>query len=793
VSTTLSLVDQRFVGQSLKRVEDERPLRGAGRYVGDVQPPGLLHLAVLRSPHAHARFELVSQPTVDRAAGLHLVLTADSLRDTVRMMHNNPGQPGHRDVPRPVLADGETRFVGECIAAVVADDRYRAEDELEKLQVKYEALPAAVDLAQAAAPGATLVHPDFGDNLYVEREGTIGDLDGAFSSAAVVVERTVRTGRVAGLPIEPRGCLALYDRIEGRLTLWSSTQIPHILRSTVAEFLSLPETRVRVIAPDVGGGFGIKAAVYPEELLTCAAAIQLGAPVRWLEDRTENLLSSVHARDAQLSVRLAADNQGKVLGLDFQLVVNSGAFPIIPFGPYLEGGTAIGGILGPYDIRAYGFRAVAVATHTAPVGAYRGVGVPLGSMAIELALDEAAQALGLDRMEIRRRNLIRREQLPFANALGVIHDATSHVEALDQAIAAADLSHSVAASTTGSDRLIGVGICCYAENTANGSSAFNGRGLYRIAGYDSARVSVAPDGRATVAVSLAAQGQGHRTVFAQVAADQLGLRPEDIDVVAGDTDTTPYGSGTFASRSMVAGGGAILDAAGQVREKILVIAASLLEAGPSDLETADGVISIRGARERQVSFADVARVAYGLSPNHLPPGLTAGLEATVAFDPPRASIANGCHLAVVAVDPDTGLIEVLRYVIADDCGLVVNPAIVDGQLRGGVTQALGELLLEEIVYDADGALVTGSLLDYCVPATGDVPGFIITHVDAISDGLPTPFKGVGEGGVIGGFAAIASAVDNALRQRGAHLNRTPVTPQRVREALAAASARSFGS
>ena len=772
-----------YIGRPLISKENERLVRGAGRYLADLSLPKTLCMVFLRSLCSHARFKIESRPSVDPEKGVRLVLTAEDLGGLIRPMHNNPGRPGERDPPRPVLADNEVRFSGECIGAVVADDCYRARDALDDFQVNYELLPAAVDVVAALADNAPLVHPDFGDNRYVQAERQFGDVDRAFATAKVVVARTVRFGRVTGIPMEPRGCLAAYDQREDRLTLWSSTQIPHILRSAVAEFLDRRESHVRVITPDVGGGFGVKSHVFPEELLTCAAAIRLGRPVRWLEDRSENVQSSIHARDALVKAELAADASGRILGLRFEILSNSGAYPNIPFGPFLDAGTAAGGILGPYNVPAYGFRAVAVATHTAPNGACRGVGIPLGTAAVELLLDEIALKLQLDRAEIRRRNLIRAEEQPFTNVCGIVHEATSHADAFEKALKAAGYAEGFKNKSEGSDRLTGVGICCYAENTAGGSSRFHGRGLYRIPGYDSARVTIAPDGRVTVTVSLPSQGQGHRTTFAQVAADQLGVSPETIEVVEVDTDVTPYGTGTFNSRSMVLGGGAILKAARQLREKLLMVAGSMLEVSPADLNIEDGVIQATRAPTMRIPLEHVARIAYGLAPGELPGDLEPGLECAVSFDPSDSTTGNGTHIAVVEVDRKTGVVHVVKYVVAHDCGLIVNPSVVEGQVVGGVAMAIGEVLLEEVVYNPDGGLETGSLMNYLIPSAMDVPLLSMTHFETFSDGLPTPFKGVGEAGVMGGVGAIASAVNDALRQCDARLTRLPMTPERVWKAL----------
>jgi carbon-monoxide dehydrogenase large subunit len=598
------------------------------------------------------------------------------------------------------------------------------------------------------------------------------------------VERRFTTGRYTGVPMENRAALASYQPASGELTVWSSTQVPHLLRTHLADVLGFPEHRLRVIAPDVGGGFGIKAVIYPEEIAVALLSLRLKRPVRWLEDRREHLQAAAQARQQDLFVQAAASGDGRLLAVRFDLVGDVGAYSCYPFTSAIETLQTARHLPGPYRLRNYEQRTRAVVTNKSMVGPCRAVSRPVGNLVMETIMDLIAEHSGLDPAEVRRQNLVQPDDLPYTSVTHQTYDSGSYVEALDRAMETIDYralrEEQRAARADG--RLLGIGLASYVEQTAQGSPSFGARGMDNLAGYDSASLRVDPSGKVIVAVGVSDHGQAHHTTLAQVAAQELGVPLEDVTVVHGDTAATPYGMGTFTSRSAVCGGGAIVAAAAKLRSKLLKIGAHLLEAAADDVELAGGSVVVKGAPERLVPLAEIARVAYQ-NVTRLPPETEPELYETGHYDAGGGTYSNGTHAAVVEVDPATGEFQILRYCVVEDCGTMINPMVVDGQVHGGVAQGIGGAVYEEIVYDAEGQLLSGSFLDYLVPSAVEVPPIQIEHLCTPSPFTPLGIKGMGEGGTVCPGSVLASAISDALRPYGVRITSLPITPARVLAAI----------
>jgi len=765
----------RSVGARILRREDPRFLTGAGTYVDDVELPRMLHVAFVRSSQPHALLREVDARAATDVPGVVAVVSAADLAGRVKPMRARIRTPGYRECDMPVLASGRVRMVGEPVALVVADSRYTAEDGTEAVRVAYEPLPALVTIDQALAPGAPAIHDEVPGNLFNRFELSAGDVDGAFAAADVVVQLELRQQRYGAAALEGRAVVA-DARADGRLTVWLSSQTPHLVRTGLAHFLGLPETAVRVISPDVGGGFGPKCVVYPEEVALAAASHLIGAPLKWTSDRSEDLLTTVHGREQVHRVRAAAAADGTVLGVDVDIYASNGAYAPWPFAAGLDSGQASENVCGPYDIRAYRRRVHAVVTNKAPMGPYRGVGRVMACLTMERVMDELAGRLELDRIEIRRRNVVR--EFPYETAAGLVFESGDYVRSLELLEEAVDWRGTGAEDDRlrAGGRYRGLGVACAVEHSAYGPKSLGSRKMEITPGYDTAALRVEPDGRVRLALGLHNHGQGHQTTMAQIAADQLGVDPAAVDVVYGDTDLVPYGNGTWASRSTVYCGGATVLAARDVRDKALAIAAEMLEASAGDVEIADGGISVRGSAGRRVSLADVARRANH-EPHLLPVGVEPGLESTRRYAAPDpGSFSSAVHAAHVEVDAETGGVRILRYVVVEDCGTVVNPMIVDGQVHGGVAQGIGGALYEHLVYDASGQLLTTSLMDYLLPGATETPAIEVVHLESPSPHTPGGWKGMGEGGSINAPAAVVSAVNDALRPLGVVANRTPLSP-----------------
>jgi carbon-monoxide dehydrogenase large subunit len=771
-------VSGRYVGALVRRREDPRLLAGQGRFVDDLRVAGCLHAAILRSPHAHARIGAIRTDAARGAPGVVACWTSADLEAASRPLPvaGVPPPPLQarvgfrlRTAPQLPLARGVVRYVGEPVAVVVATDRYAAEDALERIEVAYEPLPPVVDVEQGIAPGAPLVHPDWGDNVSVAFSVRVGDPDGALPRAPVRVRARIRVPRYAGIPLEPRGVLAEpWPRADG-LTVWGSTQVPHWLQRTLGDALGLPVHRLRVVAPDVGGGFGTKCSIYPEDVLIPAVAARLGRPVKWVETRREHLQSATHSREQLHDAELAAGRDGRIVGLRDVFLLDQGAYN--PWGvvqPY----NTVGHILGPYRVPHAAFEVRSVVTNKTPHAPYRGAGRPEAVFVMDRLLDLLARETGLDPAEIRRRNLVRPDEMPYDVGLlyrdgnPLVYDGGDFPDALARALRGVGYEGLRAAQPGERARGLyrGVGISCYVEGTGVGP-------------YESATVRLDASGRVVVATGACSQGQGHETVFAQIAADALGVDLEDVTVIGGDTDAIAFGIGTFASRSTVLAGNAIAVSAGAVREKIVRAAARLLEAAEADVEIQGRRALVRGSPARGVPFERLVQAT--LPTFQGPAAIEPGFEATTHQGVPTVTYASAVHVAVVEVDPETGRVTLLRYVVAHDCGRVVNPMLVDGQIHGGVVQGIGGGLGEEIAYDGAGQLLTGSLMDYPLPKADELPFIESIHLEHPSPRNRLEVKGVGEGGAISPPAALANAIEDALVPFGVRITEGPVTPARI--------------
>ncbi|OLC00649.1 MAG: xanthine dehydrogenase [Candidatus Rokubacteria bacterium 13_1_40CM_68_15] len=789
----------RTLGARIPRNEDPRLLQGRGSFVDDIQPAGALHAAVLRSPHAHARIVSIDAARARRLPGVVLVLTAADLGELDQptpLLIPNPALT-HPRTPRPLAAD-EVRYVGEPVALVVAESRYVAEDALEAIEVTWHALPVVANLDVARAERAPLVHADVPGNRAARLAQRVGDPDAVFAGAARIFRETLWIERSCGSPIETRGVVAEWDARAGTLRVWDATQAPLPIKNGLARMFGLPEFKVDVIAPDVGGGFGTKIMLfYPEEILVPLAAIRLGRPVKWIEDRHEHLIAANQERGQLHEVEVAVDGDGRILALRDRFVHDAGAYT--PYGIIVPLITSTQ-LPGPYRLRHYAVDFDVVYTNTAIVTPYRGAGRPHGAFVMERVIGLVARELGLEPVEVRRRNFIQPDEFPwdvgltFQDGGPTRYDSGDYPRGLEMALETIGFREFRArqADARRYGRHLGLGVACYVEGTGIGP-------------YEGAHVRVEPSGRVLVATGLTTQGQGHATTFAQIAADALGCDPTNVTVITGDTRRFNWGAGTFASRALVTSGNAVGVAARKVRQKALKIAAELLEASPDDLEVIDGSIRVRGAPAAALTLGALAtvanpiRYAYGKEATDaalrlvkprpgavLAPGEEPGLEAHGYYAPPHATFASGCHAVIVEVDLATGDVKIIKYVVHHDCGRMINPTIVEGQIRGGVAQGIGGALYERIVYDGEGQPLTTTFMDFLIPTAMEVPSIEIVHTETPSPLNPLGVKGVGEAGAIPGPALLAEAVDDALAPFGVRVREMPLGPGRLRELIAAA-------
>ena len=770
--------DQYGVGASLLRKEDDRHLHGRGQFVSDIKLPGTMDVAFVRSSHAHARIRSISVPPEVRSR----VFTAADLPQIkpIRVVSHSTGA---KSPPWPPLATDKVRYVGEAVAACIALSRGEAEDIANAVSVDFEILDAVIDAPRDMRGSRHPVHEQWGDNLYIEHALEGGDIDTAARAADVTVTREFRMQRQSGAPLECRGVLAYRDHRLDEVVIYASTQTPHTVRVALAEILGIEERRIRVVAPDVGGGFGPKARLYPEEIILAALALQLDYPVRWIEDRGEHLLTCAHTRDHHYKVTAYADRQGNILGVDAEIVVDAGAYGLWPQGPYHEASMVARALPGPYTIPNYRSRHYTVATNKTPLGPYRGVGRPGACFVIERLVDEIARAVGREPNEVRTLNLVRPEQMPFATIGGLSLDNGDYPASVELCAELLDLP-AVRARQQHREpdgRKIGVGFATFAEQTAHGAAEFASRGAAIIPGFESCTARVLTDGSVVLMVGIQSHGQGLETVLSQVAAEELGIDPGSISVRHGDTESTAFGFGTFASRSMVMSGGAVARASRMLRDKLCRIGAHLLQCDVAAVRCTDGVVA---GPQGSVTIAEIAKVAH-LRMDGLPPGVDPLLDATATYEPAISTgvFSYATHGAVVAVDPETCFIELLDYAVAEDCGTMVNPLLVEGQIRGGVVQGIGTALFEEIPYDEAGQPLAGTLADYLMPGAAEMPAIKIGHLHTPTPHTEYGMKGMGEGGAVAPPAAIANAVRDALSSIGAEVNETPITPRRVLAAI----------
>ena len=771
-----------LMGARVQRVEDPRFIRGSGQYVGDITLPRMAELTYIRSQHAHARIKRIDTQRARKMPGVLGVWTGEDTRQSVGLMPSAVRAdrvPSFKQSTWHPLAVGKVRYVGETLGVIAAESRYVAEDALELVEIEYEEIDPVFDVEQALNDGGSLVHDEWGDNVLDHMAGDSGDVADAFARAAAVVRQRFWTGRHQAVPLETRGCLANFDPAMKKLQVWSSTQIPHVLRTQLGALLRVPEHKITVIAPDVGGGFGLKCLLFPEEVITAWVSMQLGRPVRWLEDRLESFTASYHAKEELVDAELAVDHDGTVLGARARVVADVGAYS-----PYMCPSTyepieVAQMIPGPYDIKNYTFTIHAVATNKPPLSPYRGVGAEIAALTIDHLIHLAAYQLGKDPAELFRKNLIKSEQFPYTSATGMCYEPGAYVECFEKAI---ELAHYDELRRTHEQlraRNIyrGVGISSYTEPTGFGSKFWHQIGA-AISSYESAHLRMDAGAHVTAMLGTHSHGQGQETTFAQVVAEQLGVSLDDVSVVLGDTSKTPYGWGTWGSRSMVQGGGALVVACGRMKDKILRVAAHLLEVSVDDVEWKDGWVTVKGVPSKRMSVQEVAHTAVYEGAALLPDGEDAGLEVTATYDLPGLMFPNATHLAEVEIDPETGIVRVLNYVVVKDCGRMVNPMIVEGQIHGGVAQGIGAVLFEENTYGADGQPLTTSFMDYLLPTATDVPNMIVDHIETPASVVPGGFKGIGEGGVVSAPAAVVNAVSDALH--GVPIGRYPLTPERVR-------------
>jgi carbon-monoxide dehydrogenase large subunit len=748
---------ERFVGQPLRRVEDGRFTRGQGRYVDDIRPAGLLHMAVLRSPYGHARISRIDIDSARQQTGVEAVFTAVDFPD-LKPLPGRANIPNAAIQPIPILARDRVRFVGEIVAVVIAGSRYEAEDAVRAIEVDYEPLSAVTDAEAALLPDSPRIHDELRDNVCYRVVAASGDVSGAFARAARVVHVRARHHRLAPVPMEPR-CGLAEPGPDGTLLMTLSSQAPHRARDTISACTGVGLERIRVVAPDVGGGFGSKGSAYREDVLLAALALRLGRPLTWTATRMEDLLTTHHARDQVDTISGAFDEEGHLLAIRTRTVNGLGAYAYANTGQPMR---VRDYATGAYKVPAHEAEIIAVYTNTAPQGAYRGAGRPEASYLTERLMDQAAVELGVDPVELRKRNLLQPTDFPWKTPNGAHFDSGNYPALLDKALDIAEYPELLRERDERRARgeIVGVGIAVFIETTANG--------------WESGAVEILPDGRITGTSGSHSHGQGHETVFAQVLADELGVTPDRVTIRHGDTALLNKAVGTFGSRSATLGGGALVQAAGELKDELRTLAAELLEADAADLEIADGAVRVRGTVERSIAFEQLAQAAQQRGDR---------LEASTVFEPPNDAISSGAYVAMVSIERDTGRVNLETIVAVDDCGTILNPMIVRGQVHGALAQGIGEAMSERMVYDNDGQVLTASLLDYAMPLSTSVPEPMLGHIVTLNPSNPLGAKGAGEAGTIGAPPTIMNAVLDALRPLGVHDLDLPITDEKVWQAM----------
>jgi aerobic carbon-monoxide dehydrogenase large subunit len=764
-----------FVGQPIRRFEDPALVTGRGRFSGDLAAAHWVRF--VRSPVASGRIVGITVPP-----GARVITAADvgELPPITPMLYKFNYVP----IAQPILAKDVVRFVGEPIAAVVASSREAAEDVADEVAVDIEETTPVVDAMAALDAHAAEVHPGAPGNVIVEGRVKTPGFDATASARSVKI--TLRSRRQNASPMEPRAAHAAYDPADDRITLTCATQMPHLVRTAVADVLGIAESSLRVIAPDVGGGFGQKMSLGPEFVLVTWLARRRRASVAWSEDRRENLVACYHSRDQHVVLEGRFDDEARLVALEADIVANIGAYSCYPTTCGVEPLMAMAEFPGPYDVREYSCRARGVTTNTCPMAPYRGVSRPVITFALERLMDKAAAAFAIDPVAIRRRNLIRK--FPYVSATGLTFDEASYLETMEAAVAAIDIPAFRArqAKARSAGRHLGLGLATFSERTGYGTPAFAARGMAVTPGWEKVDLAMDPSGFVEARIGASPHGQGLRTTLAQIIADEVGVTPDRVKIVHGDTDRTPYGWGTFASRSLVIAGGASLLAARKISAKLRVMAGHLLEVAADDIVLEHGSARVVGT-DRSIAIPALARAAYHQSPQ-FGSDMAPGLAESATYDPP-GTFSNASHVAIVEVDVETGRVTVETYLVAEDAGRLINPMIVDGQIQGGVAQGLGNALMEEIVYDETGNILTATLADYIMPTAREMPPIEIHHRETLTPASVTKAKGLGEGGAIGAPAAIINAVNDALSPFGVSIDEFPATPQRIRAALRAAAAK----
>ncbi|MBI3367501.1 MAG: xanthine dehydrogenase family protein [Burkholderiales bacterium] len=769
----------KLVGQPVRRVEDARLLAGLGRYVDDRPVLNPLHVAIRRSDQAHARIRGIDLRAARALRGVAGVFTAADLEGLVKPAIATSRMADYQATPIYALANGKVHYVGEPVVAVVAESRYVAEDALELIEIDYEVLPVATDPEQAAAPDAPLLHDGLVSNVLVQRAFVRGEVDAAFDAAPLRVGGRFRFHRKTSVAMENRCYLAEVDSGRDALTLYTSSQVPGIIRDALAELLDLPGNRLTVIAPDVGGGFGGKTSLYQEEMLVCALARKLGKAVKWTGDRLEDLVSTSQAFDERVDAELAVDTEGHILGLRADVLGDVGAYSIYPWTAGIEPVQVVSFLPGPYRVPCYRGKVRGVTTPKSPTGPYRGVGRPTSTFVMERLMDMAAARVGIDPVEMRRRNLVRPEEFPYKTPSGIVWDRSAFIEGLEAACERLDYAQARESQrlARAQGRWVGIGVACYAELSGIGSRISASPGMPINTGTDTCVMRLDSTGSITASFGCASHGQGHETTLAQVVADELGARLADIRIVTGDSAAVPHGTGSYASRTAVISSGAGMLAARELRQRMLRLAAFLLDAQPDAIEIVQSEFRLPLSGKR-LAYADLARALYSQM-GRVPHDMREELVVTKVYDPVVGTASSSTHIVELEIDPQTYAVHLRRHVIAEDCGKIINPMIVDGQTRGAVAQGVGAALLEEVVYDAEGQLLTASLVDYLVPSAPEVLDVEIVHLQTEAPNTLGGFRGMGEGGTIGAPAAIANAVADALSPLGIDIHELPVTPERL--------------
>jgi carbon-monoxide dehydrogenase large subunit len=751
-----------MLGSPIKRREDPRLITGQATYVDDIKIPGMLHMSVLRSPYGHARINSINTEAARNHPGVVAVYTAQDLKGAVgNIAVAVPlGEIANGMGTRGPLAEGKVRFYGDPVAVVIADDRYTARDARDLIEIDYEPLPAVVDVEKAMQPDSPRLYEEFDSNIALSSHPSTEEIDKVFAdtqaNGGIVVKTRLVNQRLAPAPMETRGVVAEYRKAGKTLTIWSSSQIPHLLRNILAATVGLPQHQVRVIVPEVGGGFGCKLNVYPEELVAAYATMKTGRAVKWIEDRSENLAATIHGRDQIDYVEVAATKEGKITGMKVHGISDLGAYSqiftnviMIAFGFPVS--------CGAYDIPTIHLSFDTVFTNKSPTDAYRGAGRPEATYVAERAIDLVAHELGKDPTEVRKLNFIKEDQFPYKSAAGAVYDTGNYIIALDKAMEIIDYKglRAEQARKRAEGKLMGIGVSSYIE-----ICGFGPKGTAPVGLYESARVRVEQSGTVMVYTGSSPHGQGEETSFAQIVAEEFSIPVENVMIMHGDTDSTPEGRGTYGSRTTAVGGSAVFNAVQRLKEKMQLIASHMLEASASDVTLEDGKFFVAGSPQKAVAFADVAATA-NLS-NTLAPGIEPGLETTVFFEPDACVFPFGTHIAVVEIDKETGDVELKRFVAVDDCGRQINPLLVQGQVHGGIAQGVGQAMWEGVEYGDDGQLLTSTFMDYAMPIASEFPQFELDHTVTLTTVNPLGVKGVGEAGTIGSTPAVAAAVADAL-------------------------------